>query len=512
MKLNMQIIADHLKHMQPFLHINEALELNLLSPKILDQDTTSFEPGYLYIGKAENFYLSKNIDCISAFLCIGTIQTEDLTGLTDAEFIMINSTYEFSKVFNTVQSIFDRYNFWDNSLDKAIINKSSFQNLLDIACEVLDNPIALMDAAEICLAKSGNIPENYDNTIWAEIIKYGQLRVECFSKFDNAYLNLLSNSRYAYLRKSKTSPDNMEMSANIFVDNSRVALLGLVDIACPFTYGQLCLVNYLASVFSIAFKTHESSLYSHTPLEYIILRLISGYNIKHDIVQYQLSERNWKITDRYYFFYFNFCGDGETTVATYDFQINAIKQAIPNSIVLRFDDSIIAVLRANNKYSLEEVLISLKNILDKTHCYCGISSPFSNFYTINDNYNQAFIALTHGYVSDKNLHIFHYSDFFIEHIIDLCLKSVNFSMLCHPDVIKLNEYDRINDTDYVTDLYTYLICGKSISKSAEKLHLHRNTFIYRLNKILDLLDTDMSNDAELLHLIISYLIIKFQYH
>jgi hypothetical protein len=422
----MQIIADNLRNIQPILHINETLELNLISAKVFDPDSLSFESGYIYIGKSESILACKNLDSISALLCIGDVQKDELTCLTNAEFIIANSTYEFPEVFNIVQGIFDRHNLWDASLNTAILNKKSLQILLDIGYELLDNPIALLDTAQVCLEKSGILPENYEETVWLDIIKLGYVSIDRFSAYDQEYLDSLVNSKNAYIIKGPHHNNYNQMICNIFTNGVRVANFGLVDIIRPFTYGQLSLVNYLAAVFAIAIKLNKTNLHALTNLDYIILRLISGNIVNRNIVQFQLSGRNWKLDDRYYLFIFdpfnnNRADIGTDIVVYYDYLINAIRQTIPGSIVLKFKDSILVVMRElKNGTSLEDVLSQLTPTLDKIHCHCGISTHFHDFCAIYDYYKQAVAALTFGRASDDNKRIFHYTNYFLDHVIDLC--------------------------------------------------------------------------------------------
>ena len=61
-----------------------------------------------------------------------------------------------------------------------------------------------------------------------------------------------------------------------------------------------------------------------------------------------------------------------------------------------------------------------------------------------------------------------------------------------PTVLKLHEYDLQNNTEYVKYLKTFLICGCNIKLTAQHLFFHRNTFIYRLEKIKQLLGVDVT--------------------
>ena len=514
MELNMSIIADHLSHFRSVLQIKESLKLNLTSAKILNPLAASFELGYVYVGISADVLATPNIDLISALICVGDISKNELLSLTEAEFMIIKSTDDFSEVFNAVQDIFDRHNSWEVSLNTAIINKKSLQDLLNISYELMNNPIALLDTAQICLAKSGNLPANYEQTVWLDLINLGYVSVDRFTAYDKEYLDYLVNSKEAYLIKGPHHNNHNQIIANIRINDMRIANLGMVDIVHPFTYGQLCLVKYVASVFGVAIKTNRIDLHAVTNFDYIVLNFISGNAVNRDVVQFHLSGRNWKLDDPYYLIVldpFNLKATGKEadTVIYYDYLINVIRQTIPGSIVLRFKDHIMVIMREHiNGESFEDVQETLERTLKKINCQCGISTRFEDFSAIHDYYQQAVSALTLGRLVDENEYFFHYSNYFLDHVLELCSNNINISMLCHPEVIKLNEHDFTYHSDYVTDLFTYLTNSKSITKAAEKLFVHRNTFMYRLNKILDILAVDLTNESSVLHIIISCMIIK----
>ena len=60
----------------------------------------------------------------------------------------------------------------------------------------------------------------------------------------------------------------------------------------------------------------------------------------------------------------------------------------------------------------------------------------------------------------------------------------------------LAEYDRKNDGELVKTLDAYFACLGSPTEAAERLHVHRNTLLYRLNRIQEIAGIDLA-DAEI---------------
>ena len=77
--------------------------------------------------------------------------------------------------------------------------------------------------------------------------------------------------------------------------------------------------------------------------------------------------------------------------------------------------------------------------------------------------------------------------------------------LASPALAKLRKYDIDNGTEYYRTLFTYLLCERNQTLTAEKLFLHRNTLIYRVNRIEEIIGTDLKEERERLYLLLSYL-------
>ena len=76
--------------------------------------------------------------------------------------------------------------------------------------------------------------------------------------------------------------------------------------------------------------------------------------------------------------------------------------------------------------------------------------------------------------------------------------------LAHKGLLKLYEYDREHDTEYVNTLKCYILSRFNASEAAQKLYIHRTTFIRRMERIESLISLNLGDPDELLHLLLSY--------
>lgn len=58
---------------------------------------------------------------------------------------------------------------------------------------------------------------------------------------------------------------------------------------------------------------------------------------------------------------------------------------------------------------------------------------------------------------------------------------------------KLSEEDRGNGTNHLDIFWQYLICERNATMVADRLHMHRNTVLYRMDKIQKRFDLDLTD-------------------
>ena len=83
-------------------------------------------------------------------------------------------------------------------------------------------------------------------------------------------------------------------------------------------------------------------------------------------------------------------------------------------------------------------------------------------------------------------------------------------MLVHKGILKLQESDRTQNTDYMKTLKVYLDNQQNATQTAKELYIHRSTFLYRMERITDLLESDLQDPEEVLYLSLSFRILNYK--
>ena len=75
--------------------------------------------------------------------------------------------------------------------------------------------------------------------------------------------------------------------------------------------------------------------------------------------------------------------------------------------------------------------------------------------------------------------------------------------LLHPAVRLLLRYDAAHNTEYLHTLYVWLRCERSAVRCLDELHIHRNTLLYRLERLKALCGEDFSDPDSREYLLLS---------
>ena len=73
-------------------------------------------------------------------------------------------------------------------------------------------------------------------------------------------------------------------------------------------------------------------------------------------------------------------------------------------------------------------------------------------------------------------------------------------------ILPLIEYDKKNDSDLAVVLRSYLKHNGSVKETSDELYVHRNTINYKLTRISEILDMDLSQLNTRLQLSVGFML------
>ena len=185
--------------------------------------------------------------------------------------------------------------------------------------------------------------------------------------------------------------------------------------------------------------------------------------------------------------------------------LNIIRQLYKEQDVLSsaFGDNIIII------GDFEDIEDHAKSIRDTitSDLYCKSYVSFSNrvfdAVSIKKAYEDAKECMTLGKKFGLKEDVFNYSKMLFEKIVYNISISVKNEIL-----IIFKEKFNLFDSEMITTIDEFVNCGLNISDAARKLYIHRNTLIYRLDKINKETSFDIRNFKEATVFIIAFLVWK----
>lgn len=160
------------------------------------------------------------------------------------------------------------------------------------------------------------------------------------------------------------------------------------------------------------------------------------------------------------------------------------------------------------------------SLLEQYHVYAMVSNPSQRLQGVRVLFYQCFHILPAAVAvrldEERSLHCLRFDRYAPYYIIRLCEQAVFAEMgvndilyLCHPAILTLTRYDRAYNNNLRDTLFTFLMNDRSISETSRKMFMHRNTTIYKLNKIQELVNDDLENPYTRHQLILSCMIIRY---
>ncbi|ABX42114.1 PucR family transcriptional regulator [Lachnoclostridium phytofermentans] len=187
-----------------------------------------------------------------------------------------------------------------------------------------------------------------------------------------------------------------------------------------------------------------------------------------------------------------------------------LKIQIPGTHVTYHKNGIVAVIPLKEDTEMNLMLLELlKCFSKKEHIRIGISNSFACIENFVSHYEQAHAALKLGHKLNPEGLVYHYQNYQIFDLFSEAKNPDKLGRFCHPALAVLRQYDHENSSQLYKTLCVFINKGCNIKLTSESLFIHRNSLVYRLNRITELSQVDLSDINTLFLLRLSFLIDQY---
>ncbi len=148
---------------------------------------------------------------------------------------------------------------------------------------------------------------------------------------------------------------------------------------------------------------------------------------------------------------------------------------------------------ARFKGRLDELLARLAPWIDEAGLSVGVGRQTQNIEELARSYQEARLALMIGQRLFARQRVAYFGELGIYRLLFHVQDAEDVHAFYAEVLGPLLEYDRRTDNDLVDTLETYFACNGNLSEAARQLHLHRNSLLYRLERIQEVLQTNLED-------------------
>ncbi len=490
MKFGLSLIFEQLHITKIQEHYNRDAFVNYYGIRWLYGTEEMLAPLQIYIGPASN--LPKNLPKQDRGIIVQNDNNRDFSQET-VEIAILDNEINLAKLCLQIQDTFFRIQEMLESssiLFEQILTSRSVKEIIDIAYAHLKNPILL----------NYSFPEKMVLYAGPNVSSVRQLPNQPVPPLNQDFRllqNMLGSPIPRYFEDGAYFPGCRRLNIPLTKGadcSDAIGVLSCFEGETPFTPQTEAYLSMIAHVLSQRAKLYgfQNELLA-SRYEQKIQDLISGKRVDGDVSWLDV------ISGR---LYQNFIVAVMDVRNINSLQLDQLKFMILQNIIFCVTvprGSYLVVLANMRTYADRPKLIALlQEIVQKYHLPVGISGCFAKIGQLSRYYQQAKLAREVGIAGRPEDLVFDF-DYMKANIL-LYEHAGDLRLYYSDDMLRLQEYDRAENTEYCETLRVYLACGMNREQTRLKLNAHRNTLPYRLARIEEILGHSLTDGKYLLGL------------
>lgn len=444
-----------------------------------------------------NITCEKYINAVNNFSNIPFIQFEK-SNLT----LIINEILKLKKkdINKITELIYNDY----PQLIQLVTKNNSIENILNLAAEILENPLIMTDNSYHLLAYSKN--QNICDPIWQKIIEndYCPYNIVQMMKKEGFLDKLSTEKSPVFLEKGKFSDFVRRLVCEVNINDKVKGLIALLEYNKDITPLDKEILKFVSLLTAAELSKTDAIDKAKGKLKNDFIRdLIKGNFNKNNLAVNRAKALNWKLKDYFQIICIRKKNNERFTGQHLHSVQSLTKKTFPEVKVSSSYNEII-ILLIKDKIKLQNTILKkLKDYCSNYNLKLGIGRQKSKLININERYREANKSLKISKKINENKVVNFYRDLNIYDIV----KEIGEEKFPN-ELNKLINYDDNNNSELVKTLKTYYDEGQNMNKTSKSLYIHRNTVKYRLDKISDLIDIDINNPHNRIKLELGFLKIE----
>ena len=190
-----------------------------------------------------------------------------------------------------------------------------------------------------------------------------------------------------------------------------------------------------------------------------------------------------------------------------------LRPMLHHALYTRFHcNLVILVSRDTESALIEQSERLLREVSTLNGLTVGISNCFTDIVDSRRAYDQARAAIRMGELMRTIMDeggVYRYGDYASMHMLEVANRHANLLGFCHPALLRLSAHDERHGGELMDTLYCYLQVSGTTKRAADLLCLHKNTLLYRMNRIREILGCDLTSGEDQFMLQLSFRVLMY---
>ncbi|SHH86662.1 PucR C-terminal helix-turn-helix domain-containing protein [Sporobacter termitidis DSM 10068] len=436
----------------------------------------------------------------SVLLCVGN-PPESFADYFETIFIFAPDI-SMLELHNEIQGIFAFYEKWDTTLQNILNSGGGVQDMIDCSAEIFENPMLLHNKSFGIIACSPaykDYPEAQNATAGGTLINIDLETTKRDEEFNRTYSAVRASIFPAHLTGVRT------LYMNLFFQGRYEYRILVIESSKEIGIGEGPLLEQLAYYMKLAIvadKTEETA--EVMTLQHVLKSILNGTFSDPYYIELRLNEYDWYRQQTY------FCIKLMVDILdvqnhTLSLLCNNIVTLMPGACAFDYDNSIVVYVNLDLfRGSIGDAVNGITYYLRDNNLKAGISNQFTGLNELKLYYRQAEIALDVGLRNKPHIWIHRFRDITELFLLQICTSQLPARMVCAPELLALEKYDKEHDTEYYHTLMVYLKNNLRHVQTARELFIHRSTFLYRLDRIREITGLELENCGRQWYLLLSF--------
>ena len=408
-------------------------------------------------------------------------------------------------VHNEITRCFEFFNQWERSLLLVLVDGGSLQDMLDVAHRVFKQPMFIKGDSSWVFA----ITPGYDPSVhpdWANLERSAVNRTADFESVTTVSLD--PEFQKVFLQRDPAilhSPfyGGMVLRTNVWEGGQRVCEIVALEYSAHFNPGDTHLMQVFSDMVSRYISANRSLYFSFSGLTNFFTGLLDRQECNPANLLTVREATGWREEDAMAVAVVREHTQCETPML--GVLRERLAEQLPNSCVFHYDGNVVCIFNVSKSGGYTQMTDRLGELIPADPFTWGVSYEFTGLERLPEFYRQALTALETAEEMGRT-----HATMYQAACACICAELKDLPGLqgyIHPDLRRLEEVDRQGDSQYVRTLFEFLLCGGNYTDTAAHLGLHRNSLIYRMSRIQEIVSTDLGDYQNRKLLLYSYLLL-----